>query len=64
MRYRLHEFGDTHIASVTFADAEHLAPHRAQLDLPFPLLADPDRQAYREFGLGREFSARSGARAP
>jgi peroxiredoxin len=38
---------------VTFAEAKHLALHRAQLDLPFPVLADPDRQIYRSFGIGR-----------
>ncbi len=53
MRDRLPEFGDAHIAAVTFADAERLPPHRAHLDLPFPLLADPKRQVYGQFGLGR-----------
>lgn len=53
MRDRFEEFGDAHIAAVTFAEAAQLPPHRAHLDLPFPLLADPDRHAYREFGLGR-----------
>ncbi len=53
MRDRLYEFGDAHIVVVTFADAEYLAPHRAHLGLPFPMLADPDRQIYRMFGLGR-----------
>lgn len=53
MRDRLQEFGDAHIAAVTFADAAQLPAHRAHLDLPFPLLADPDRHAYGVFGLGR-----------
>lgn len=54
MRDHLDELGDTTIvAAVTFAQQADLAPHRAHLDLPFPLLADPERTLYRRFGLGR-----------
>jgi hypothetical protein len=47
------DLGDIHIAAITFAEPQDLAPHRAHLDLPFPLLADPDRQVYRQFDLRR-----------
>lgn len=53
MRDRLEDFGDTAIAVPTFVDQDRLAGHRDHLDLPFPLLADPDRTVYRRFGLGR-----------
>ena len=53
MRDRLDEFGDASIAAVTFAAPEHLAAHRAHLDLPFPVLSDAERVVYRRFDLGR-----------
>jgi hypothetical protein len=53
VRDRLPEFGDAHVVAVTFASAEELPAHRAHLELPFPVLADPDRGAYRQFDLGR-----------
>lgn len=53
MRDRLDDLGDASIAAVTFADVERLAAHREHLDLPFPLLADPERALYRRFGLDR-----------
>lgn len=53
MRDRLDRFGDTAVAVVTFGLPEDLAAHRDHLDLPFPLLADPERSVYRRFGLGR-----------
>lgn len=53
MRDRLPEFGDAHIVAVTFAPPEELPAHRTHLELPFPMLADPDREAYRQFDLGR-----------
>ncbi len=53
MRDRLQEFGDAHVAAVTFAPPEDLPPHRAHLELPFPMLADPERLVYRQFELGR-----------
>ncbi|MEL6984092.1 MAG: AhpC/TSA family protein, partial [Actinomycetota bacterium] len=40
-------------AVVTFADSKRLAAHRQHLDLPFPVLGDPDRELYRRFGFGR-----------
>lgn len=53
MRDRLHDFGDARLAAVTFATAEELPAHRMHLELPFPMLADPDRETYRQFDLGR-----------
>lgn len=53
MRDRLHDFGDANLAAVTFASQADLPPHRAHLELPFPMLADPDRETYRQFDLGR-----------
>ncbi len=53
MRDRLDEIADTTIAAITFARADRLAAHRAHLGLPFPLLADPEREVYRRFGLER-----------
>ena len=50
MRDRLNEFADSHIAAVTFAEPRDLAPHRAHLELPFPLLADPDKQIVKAYG--------------
>lgn len=53
MRDRLDEFGGTTIAAVTFAEQPALPAHRAHLELPFPLLADPELGLYRQFDLGR-----------
>lgn len=53
MRDQLSEFGASSIAAITFAEPNALAAHRAHLELPFPILADPDRILYRQFGLGR-----------
>lgn len=43
---------------MTFTDQRKLARYRSDNDLPFPVLVDPDRQAYRAFGLGRGSVAR------
>jgi hypothetical protein len=53
VRDRLDELGGAAVAAVTFASAAELGPHRDHLELPFPLLADPDREIYRRFELGR-----------
>ena len=53
MRDHLDRFGDAVIAVVTFADLSRLARYREHLELPFPVLADPDRAVYRAFGLGK-----------
>jgi peroxiredoxin len=39
------------VAAVTFADPQGAAQLKRQQRLPFPVLADPSRQAYRAFGL-------------
>ena len=53
MSDQIESFGDAAIAAITFADQSELAAHHAHLDLPFPLLTDPDRGLYRHFELGR-----------
>ena len=54
MRDRLTEFGDTtSVALITFTDPDNLAAYVAAHDLPFPVLVDSDRSAYRSYGLGR-----------
>ena len=60
MRDRLDEFApNTDVVLVTFTDAERLDEYRARNDLPFPVLIDPGRDAYRAFGLGRTSVARA-----
>ncbi len=59
VRDRLDEFGQhTSVVLVTFTDAAELARYATEHDLPFPVLADPERDAYRAFGLGRGSVAR------
>jgi peroxiredoxin len=41
------------VAVITFAPVGELDAYRSHLDLPFPLLADPDRAIYQRFGLER-----------
>lgn len=53
MRDHLDHFGDATIAVVTFADPTRLAAYRAHLQLPFDVLADPDRTLYRWLGVER-----------
>ena len=59
MRDRLDELGaETRVALVTFTDPANLAGYLASNELPFPVLVDPDRAAYRAYGLGRGSTAR------
>lgn len=59
MSDRLHEFGtDTEVVLVTFTDPDALAAYRSRRDLGYRILLDPDRAAYRAFGLGRGSVAR------
>ncbi len=53
VRGHLDRMGDAEVAVVTFAAPDELAPYRRHLDLPFPVLADPDRALYRRFGFPR-----------
>lgn len=53
VRDHLDQFGNATIAVVTFTDPARLAGYRKQLDLPFPVLTDPDRALYRMVGAER-----------
>ena len=53
MRDRLAEFGDAHVAVVTFAAPERLAAYRTHLELPFDVVADVDRTLYGLLGAER-----------
>lgn len=53
MRDHLDQFGDAHVAVVTFAERDRLAEYRRHLDVPFPLLSDPDLRLYGLLGVGR-----------
>jgi hypothetical protein len=56
---RLTELGDTtDVVLITFTNAENLAAYTARNELPFPILIDRGRAAYRAFGLGRGSFAR------
>lgn len=56
---RLEELGpETVVALVTFTDREKLAWYGDSHHLGFDTLTDPDRTAYRTFGLGRGSLAR------
>ena len=54
MRDRLEEFGaDTVVVLVTFTKPAQLTTYSQNHDLPFAILVDADRVAYRAYGLGR-----------
>lgn len=53
MRDRLDDLGDAAVALVTFAPERVLRGYRARLGLPYPVLSDTERVAYRAYGLGR-----------
>ena len=54
MRDRLEDFGaDTTTALVTFTDPKRLVDYGEAHRFGFPILRDPERAAYRAFGLGR-----------
>jgi peroxiredoxin len=53
IRDRLDEFGDAAVAVVSFTPRERLEDYRRFLDLPFPVLADPTRATYEQFGFVR-----------
>ena len=59
MRDRLDELGEsTEVVLITFTDLEALAEYRDRNALPFTVVSDADRAAYRAFGLGRGSVAR------
>lgn len=41
------------VALITFTNPENLAKHQQHLGLGFPVLSDPDRDVYRQFGFER-----------
>jgi hypothetical protein len=53
VRDHLDQFGDAVVAVVTFAAPERLGAYRTYLEVPFPVLSDPDRDLYRLLGAGR-----------
>jgi len=53
VRDHLDDLGDAAVAVVTFSPVERLAEYRSYLDLPFPVLTDPDRAVYSMFGFVR-----------
>jgi peroxiredoxin len=53
VRDRLDDLADAEVALVTFTRARNLRGYRSRLGLPYPVLADETRAAYRAYGLGR-----------
>ena len=54
VRDHLDQLGpDTAVALVTFSSGPLLADYVAHHELPFPVLSDADRAAYRAYGLAR-----------
>ena len=59
MRDRLGDLGAaTDVVLITFTDAEALADYQRRNALPFTVVSDPQRIAYRAYGLGRGSVAR------
>lgn len=48
-----HRAAQVVVALVTFSTPARARDHRDRLELPFPVLVDPDRSVYRAYGLGR-----------
>lgn len=54
MGERLTDLGDdAAVVLVTFTSDDHLSEYQERHALPFPVLIDRDREAYRAYGLGR-----------
>lgn len=54
MRDRLDELGEaTDVVLITFTQRAHLVDYLTVNELPYTILIDDDRRAYRAFGLGR-----------
>lgn len=53
MRDRIDELGGAAVALVTFTRQRNLRGYRGRHRLPFVVLADEERVAYRAYGLGR-----------
>jgi peroxiredoxin len=50
---RFEEFGDSHVAVVTFTNPDHLAAYIDHLGIPFPVVTDVDRALYTALGIER-----------
>ncbi len=53
VRDHLDRFGDARIAVVTFASVDRLKAYREHLQLPFDVVADPERTLYALLGASR-----------
>ncbi len=55
LRHKYEEFraAGAEVAAVSFAQSKALLPYARDLRLPFPLLSDPERGAYKAYGLLR-----------
>lgn len=53
MRDHLEHLGDARIAVITFAGPDRLAAYRRYLELPFDVVADPQRTLYERLGVER-----------
>lgn len=53
MGERLGEFGDAEVVLVTFTRPRNLRGYRGRFHLPYTVVTDETREAYRAFGLGR-----------
>ncbi len=53
MRDRLDEMGDAEVVLVTFTRARNLRGYRGRLGLPYAVVSDETREAYRAYGLRR-----------
>ncbi len=53
LRHRYEEFraAGAEVAVVSFAPSKALLPYARDLRIPFPLLSDPERIAYKAYGL-------------
>lgn len=53
MGERLGDLGEAAVVLVTFTRRRNLRGYRSRLGLPYPVLADEQRAAYRDYGLGQ-----------
>jgi len=54
VRDRIDDFPEgTRFVLITFTDQIHLERYHRRVDLPFPVLMDPERVSYRAYSLGR-----------
>ena len=53
MGERLADLGDAAVALVTFTRQRNVRGYRNRFGIPYPVLGDEERVAYRAYGLGR-----------